>query len=61
MDPEAILINIRDTVTQAEKLIPQYSVDWTDVEGVLDALVTHVTAMDTWLSHGGFLPPDWSR
>lgn len=67
MDPNAALINMRDTIRQAERdLERQDDADnWHNLlarhEDTISALVEHFEALDAWLSKGGFLPDAWQR
>lgn len=55
MDPEATVAAIRD-------ILKRYDAgDYEVAESVLDELATHVAAIDTWMTNGGFLPPQWMR
>lgn len=62
MDPNAALINLRDSLKAAD-LLMLHSPDVTvaKLEDSLWAIMEHFGALDAWLSKGGFLPEDWQH
>jgi hypothetical protein len=56
MDPDATLAQLRqaiETLWAAESSVAAAS--------AADSIAEHATALDQWLSRGGFLPAAWSR
>lgn len=58
MDPTAALTNIRNLVTEAQKLNPDD--DPIVLAATLDDLATTIDGLDHWMSTGGFLPLPWA-
>lgn len=57
MDPDATLFLIRQNVSFLDVNEPGAD-GW---EGAVDELVESFTALDTWLSKGGFFPLAWQN
>lgn len=53
MDPDKCLEELRGLVCE---LAERY-----DFPLVVDELLERITALDGWLSEGGFLPKDWQK
>ncbi|QDK03518.1 hypothetical protein SEA_LUCYEDI_84 [Mycobacterium phage Lucyedi] len=53
MDPNQTLEDIRLTLVDLERFGP--------CRDMVANLMDKVTALDEWLSNGGFLPRDWQR
>lgn len=51
MDPNAVLTQIRNLITELES---------GDEPDHVDMLIERVGALDEWLSKGGYLPIDWA-
>jgi hypothetical protein len=58
MDPNVALANLRDAVGLATALADGDPVDFT-AEQILADLTEAASALDTWLSSGGFAPAAW--
>ena len=56
MDPNTALADAREAVEDYENAGSLGS-----ESDAAERLVTAFTALDTWLSRGGFLPTDWAR
>jgi hypothetical protein len=58
MDPDTCLARIREIVglSIGADVAPD---DPDEVSRLLDELSEHMSSLDDWLSHGGFLPKDW--
>ena len=54
MDPNETLRRLRDWVAQIEK-------QGTLCDEDLAEMAEYFSALDEWISRGGFLPCDWSR
>ncbi len=52
MDPDATLTRIREIITT-------YDLSTYDQRELANELVDLITGLDTWLTHGGFLPESW--
>lgn len=59
MDPEAALINMRDTIKSAKASLPWRSAECSSDQETIWALTEHFEALDGWMSRGGFLPEAW--
>lgn len=57
MDPDTALTELRRRITDYRHRVDHNlgRVDETDIEPIIEL----ITALDTWLSHGGFLPHHW--
>ncbi|AHG23865.1 HNH endonuclease [Mycobacterium phage EagleEye] len=53
MDPNQTLEDIKLTLADLERVGPD--------RDMVANLMDKVTALDEWLSNGGFLPSDWQR
>lgn len=67
MDPNTILINVRDAVTQYRRARQAGLPEMTDPDDLIeffnatcDRLAASIDALDGWLSAGGFLPDVWA-
>ncbi len=59
MDPNAALVTVREQLAAFQGLTD--SDVYSDADWDLDALIESVSALDEWLSRGGFLPTSWER
>lgn len=55
MDPDATLRTIRNITQEIE------SGEYDDAGAILDQFNDYVSALDDWLSIGGFLPRAWGK
>lgn len=58
MDPNETLKEIRQLVT-AIAVTELVSVHVEEAQELANDLAEKVSALDNWVSHGGFLPDDW--
>lgn len=58
MDPNAALKHLRELVAEWESAS---DLDIARKADMLDDFIEHFDGLDSWLSHGGFLPRNWER
>ncbi|MEU5437159.1 hypothetical protein AB0G73_27795 [Streptomyces sp. NPDC020719] len=56
MDPDAVLVRLREAIGGVEYVAAHPHEDWSSE--LVDVL-QHIAALDEWLSHGGFPSDDW--
>ena len=60
MDPNTALEYIRRAAAEITRLMDAEETDFAEVAVKGEVLADHFTALDEWLTRGGFKPSDWA-